>query len=260
MTIGVKKTKKILFNILYPLITLSVILIIWVIAAAATRTELILPSPFAVLKSLGVLFTEKEFYKAFLFSFLRSLAAFAISFSLALVLSILSRIFPTFYKLINPLISILRALPTVAIVLLLIIWTNTNWAAIIVALLVIMPTLFAAIYSSLINLDNDLILMCRVFNVPKRRMVSKMFMPLLLPDVLLSAASGLSLNLKLIVAAEVIANTPYSLGGMMNAAKIYIATSRLLALTVMTVITAVIIEALLKLAVKPLIKWKGGQK
>lgn len=255
-----KRVKRILLNLLYPVITLSIVISIWAIAAYVTGSEFILPTPVSTFKAMMQLFTYASFHKAFWLTFLRSLASFLMSFVLALVLGILSGISPVFKKLISPLISIFRALPTVAVALLLVIWTNREWAAMIVSMLVIMPTLYAAVYSSVINIDGDLLEMAKVYNVPKKRVLTKLYIPLMMPDILQSAASGISLNLKLIVAAEVIANTASSIGGMMNIANMYLEIPRLLALTVFTIITAVVLETVLKQAIKPFFKWQKSDK
>jgi len=66
-----------------------------------------------------------------------------------------------------------------------------------------------------------------------------------------SAAGALSLTVKLMVAAEVLANTAGSLGAMMQTARIYFETAELMALTVATVLVSLLLEgvvyALLKL-------------
>jgi NitT/TauT family transport system permease protein len=252
---------KILFNMLYPLITVGAVLLVWYLGSLAAHSAIVLPAPAATLERLLGLLRAGEFWRSFANTLLRSLFSFCLSFLLAAGLGVSSRLFGVFRRLIEPLIAIFRALPTVAVILLLVLWMSPGGAAVAVALLVIMPTLYAALLSALDNIDQPLFDMCRVFGVKRSRILGRMILPMLLPEVILTLASGLSLNLKLLVAAEVLSNTAHSLGAMMNAAKIYFDTAELLALTIVSVVAAVLMEWGIKTAAKPLYRWKdaGGR-
>lgn len=247
------KYKNILINLIYPLAVTAAILLLWAIAAKAIGSEFIMPSVLSTIKRLFALFGSGRFWRAFLGTFLKSLLSFVFSFIFALVFAVAANISLHAKKILSPVMAIVRALPTMAIILLLVIWTNALIAPMVVAVIVVLPTLYTQFYSEISGIDRRLIDMSRVYRVPKKRMLLKLYIPSVLPAVVLAAGAAFSLNLKLMVAAEVLAQTVNSIGGMMQTAKVYFETAELMALTIVTVITGVAFEALSKLYVP---KWR----
>ena len=70
------------------------------------------------------------------------------------------------------------------------------------------------------------------------------------------SASGISLNIKLVIAAEVQAQTMSSLGNLMYNAKWMLETEKLFALTIAAVILSVACEWLIRLIGRAVIRWK----
>jgi NitT/TauT family transport system permease protein len=145
-------------------------------------------------------------------------------------------------KIISPIISIIRALPTIAVVLLLLFWTNSFVAPIIVTMLVVLPTLYVNLTSAISSVDKNLLEMCYFYNVEKKQVLKKVIVPCILPQTLTAMGAGISLNLKLMVAAEVLASTAKSIGGLLNYTNSNLQTAKMIALVVITVILALIIE------------------
>ena len=137
-----------------------------------------------------------------------------------------------------------------AVVLLLVIWAGAKLAPIIVAALVIFPSLYASFYDALTGVDRELVEMCKVCGGGKKDLLFKVYIPLSAPACSLSVSANLSLSLKLTIAAEVLAATANSIGHTMQLAQIYYDTAQLLALTTATVIVAVIMEKLVYLILK----------
>ena len=84
--------------------------------------------------------------------------------------------------------------------------------------------------------------MCRVYRVPKKTLFFKIYLPAVLPNAVSAAGAGLSLNLKLMVAAEVIAATARGLGTELNLDKINFETAHMLALVFAIVLTGIAVE------------------
>jgi NitT/TauT family transport system permease protein len=249
------KIKSILKNLIYPFIVIGIILIIWAIAAKQIGSEFILPSINTTLSQLKKLLFLNSFWLSFSKTLLRCLFTFFISFFLAMFFAILSKFFKTAKLLLSPLVSITRVLPTMAIILLLIIWTNSTIAPIIIAIIVVFPTLYSQFLGEIMGIDEKLLDMSKVYKVPKMKVLTKFYIPQMLPVIVMAVGAGLSLSLKLLVAAEVLAQTVNSIGGMMQTAKMYFETGQLMALTIITVITGILFEILASLF-KPLWRWK----
>ena len=69
-----------------------------------------------------------------------------------------------------------------------------------------------------------------------------MYLPLTAPYVLREAGGALSFAIKLVVSAEVLANTAKSLGGMMQEAKIYAEIPQLFALVGVSFVVGLVLE------------------
>lgn len=237
------KGKNFLLNILYPTLAFLIILSVWFIIAAAIDKKLILPSPTEAIRELGYYLSSKQFYYNFLMTLLRSFLSFLISFVLAAILSVLSAISDILRRMIRPVIAVIRSVPTMAVILLVIIWTNSNFAPVVVALLVILPTLYSGFYSGIMGVDEKLIEMSNLYNVPIWSQITKMYLPCALPTVIETSASALSLTIKLVIAAEVLSQTRDSIGVMMQQSQMYFETGKLIALTLCAVIVSVAIES-----------------
>ena len=243
-------------NFLLPILSVLSIVAVWAVAAAKVDSEYILPSPIESLSAMFALFGEREFYNALFNTLLRAFEAFAISFILSFVLAVLSDKSEIAVKIISPIIAIIRALPTIAVVLLLLFWTTSYIAPIIVTMLVVLPTVYTEITNALSSVDKKQIEMCKVFNVSEKDVIMKVKAPQILPSVYKTVGSGFSLNLKLMVAAEVISQTAYSIGYMLNTSKIYFEVSTMIALVIVTVAIGLIIEGVFSFLSKKAGKWK----
>ena len=151
------KSKKVFENLILPLISLICVVLIWVIASKITNSEYILPSFFTTIKATFKILATAKFYGALLSTLLRVVIAFVVSFALAFALAFWGYKSSKAKKIISPIMSIIRALPTIAVVLLLLFWTNSFVAPVVVTILVVLPTVYTGVGNALEGLDKDLI-------------------------------------------------------------------------------------------------------
>lgn len=250
------KIKKILLNCIYPVAVVAIVLLVWAVAAAAMDVSFILPKPVETFREFFAYLKSSEFWTALGLSLWRSFYAFLISFVIALVFAVLSAVSGIARRLISPFMSILRALPTIAIILTLIIWLSRSNAPVAVAIVVICPTLYSAFFAAISGVDKKLVQMSRVYRVSRKDMLCKLYLPGMAEGLFEGSASGFALNIKLVVAAEALAQTPQSIGTMMSFAKILYETQKLFALTVAAVLLSVACEQLIRLLGRAVVKWK----
>lgn len=244
------RTKKFIESIAFPIIVFALVTILWAIVSFVTDSEIIVPSPSTTAREFIKIIQTKKFFSALFGSCLRAFLAFSISVIFAFIVALVCAISSLAQKLISPLIAFMRSLPTMAVVLILVIWTNAQIAPIIVTILVLFPTLESAVYDSATNLDKNIIEIAKVSGANRFTLLTKIYLPITLVACSSSIASSLALSLKLIVASEVLASTALSLGGMMNLSQIYLETASLMAITVATVLVAFALEKLLALLLK----------
>lgn len=236
-----KKNDKLL-NLILPLITLTCIIIVWSVGAFVTDNEYILPSVWQTVKEFFALFSDQKFYISLFLTILRSVIAFLLSFIISAVLAYAANKSRILERLILPLISIIRALPTLAIILLLLFWTNNQVAPVVVTMLVVMPTVYTGLKNAFDGVDKTSIEAAMVDGADKRQLFFAIELPQIAPPLCSLVGGGLSLNLKLMVAAEVMGATVKSLGTMLNIANFNLEVAKMLALVLVVLIIGLVVE------------------
>lgn len=250
-----KINKDKIINLILVIIPFACIFLAWQIGSHFSN-EFILPSVGETFSALYKVLGQGVFYKSLLGTLFRTAVAFAVCFALAFLMAFWSRINPKADVMFAPIISFLRALPTIAVVLLLLMWTNSFVAPIIVTSLVVFPTVYNSLRHSFFGVDKDLVKALKLFNVDNKTLLKKVYVPTVLPSTLVAVGSGFSLNLKLMVAAEVIAATANSLGFMLNSSKALFETAKMIAIVVVTVIIGLIIEVIFNAISKKVGEWQ----
>lgn len=251
------KDKKVkILNLILPIASILAIIVVWIVAYYAVGNDSIMPSFSETLVTFFSLFAKGEFYLALGGTLLRTVISFVVSFVLAFGLALLSYKVWWVKKVLSPIVSIVRVLPTIAVVLLLLVWTNSFIAPIIVALLVVFPTTYTGVESVLSSIDEKQLEMCKVFGVDEKTVLKKVKIPQILPSTINIAGTALSLTLKLMVAAEVLSYTTDSIGNYLQLAKLYDNTVIMMALVLVTVVIGVVIEMVFSLISKKVGKWQ----
>ena len=241
-----KKTwRQILPALLYPIIITAIALIWWEYSAWSAGSEFVFPSLESTFSAFFKLLTDEKTYEILLNTTARTLLSFFLSVIVAHGLAILSALFNPLRKLLTPVVNALRALPTMAVTLVLAIWAGAKLAPVIVSVLVILPTAFVAYVEGIDGIDKDVLSMAKIDGASKLTVAFRFLLPLSALSSRKSISATLSLNLKLMVAAETLAGTANSLGQSMMISSIYFETASLMALTVLTVILSLLLQSLL---------------
>lgn len=243
-------------NLILPLLTILAVVILWAVSSAIIDSEYILPSVMETLSSTLAVLGSGEFYRALIDTLLRCVIAFAISFLVGGVCAYFSSRCEAVRKCVQPLISILRAMPTIAIVLLLLFWTNSYVAPIIVTVLVVLPTVYSQLKYAFDTVDNSAKEASMVDGAGKKEVFKHIELPLISPAIFSTIGSGVTLTLKLMVAAEVIAQTANSIGYMLNTSKVYFEIANMLALVLIVIVLGIIIEGAFEFISKRIKDWE----
>lgn len=229
--------------------------IIWLITYYGVKNDYIIPSISDTVKSFGICLVSGSFWLSFLNTILRTGVSFLISFVLSVALVAVGTLFKSFNSFIRPFIAVLRTLPTLAIVLILLFWTSPAVAPVVVTILVLFPMIYSQLVSAINGLDGDIIEMAKVYNISKKERLTKIYLPLISPAVLSQTGANISLGIKVMISAEVLAGTYKSLGGLMQNARFYIDMPRLAALTIIAVLVGLLIDLCFSVLEHITFKW-----
>jgi NitT/TauT family transport system permease protein len=217
---------------------------VWLVAYSIAGNELIVPSFFDSLKEVGRLLADGAFWNAFFKTLLRVFAAFIPCFIFALIFALISYLYPVFQGFFSPIISVIRSTPTMAVVLIILVWAGAGRSPMIVAALSLFPVLYTGISAAFSGIDPKLLEMSRVYRVPLKTQICKLYLPTLAPFVAKESGAALAFGLKLVVSAEVLVRTAVSLGGMMQDAKLDTEIPTLFALVTVTAVVGILLECL----------------
>jgi len=237
-----KTVKRIVENIVYPLVAFGIALAVWAIVAHVKDNALVLPMPDVVLARFFKLGGEDGFWLAVLASILRTLIAFLTSFAFALLFAAIGGVFSPFHKIVSPLVTILRAAPTVAVILIMYAFVRNETMAIVVGFLIAFPIMYSAFYSAIAGVDKDLVEMAKIYNVSPLNRVRFVYLPSIANTLFDTSKSTLSLTFKVVVAAEILTSVARSVGGKIQTAYASFEVAYLLAWTIVAIVFSFVLE------------------
>ena len=230
--------------------------IVWVIAYFIVGNDFLLPSFWETFKAMGRYLIDAGFWRNFADTLLRTLWAFLVSLVLGAGLALLASAFKGVRGFLAPIISVLRTVPTMAVILLLLVWTSHATAPVVVSVLVLLPAFFSATLASIDEVTQEYGELVRAFHVDRKRRIFKMYLPLAAPAVLGQAGSVLSMGLKITVSGEVLAQTFHSIGYSMQEARMLPDMPALVALTLLCVLLGFLLEGGCFLLKKLIVRWR----
>lgn len=250
------KIAKKALEFIYPVIGVGIFVLVWYLIALKIDIDMILPTPARMFEELASLLTQKVFWIAVRDTFLRALSGFGIAFLVATLLAILAYLLPPIGKIFSPVVTIARAVPTMSIILLALIWLSSKTAPLLIAFLLVFPVLYSSFASALSGIDGKLIDMSKVFGIPLYKRIFSLYIPSVAPMALDAMTSGISLAIKVTIAGEVLAQTSASMGLQMQNSRAYLDTASLLAWTFVAVAIGYLSECVVRLIKKLTIRWQ----
>ena len=213
----------------------AVAILLWYVAALIFNSELIVPEPWAVVKLTFSLLGKGATYMALLNTLLRAICAFVASACVAILLSMLVYLYPKCAFCVHCIVTFLRALPTIAIILVTLIVFNSSFVPVVVAFLVAFPVIYSVLSRALQH--NDALLdVCKVYQVKAGKKIKFMFLPIVKDELLTIVSDNLPLCIKVVVAGEVLALPLSGIGRDMYIGKVNLDTAQVVALTLLTLI------------------------
>ncbi|MCM1368365.1 MAG: ABC transporter permease subunit [Roseburia sp.] len=248
------RIKKIFQNIAFAAVAVGIVIAIWSIAAAVIGTELIMPSVPTVFSALGDIFKSRAFWASLGYTLLRGAIGFALSAALAFLLYFLNTVFAACAKVTEPIISALRALPTMAVTLILAIWVGGYAAPVVICVLAVTPYLYANVKARNAAVPTELKEICRLCGAGRVRTFFVLWLPHAAAGLPETLSTGFSFGVKAVIAAEILMQTADSLGQLMNLSKIYFETAMLIAFVFAAVVVTVVAEFVIRAALGAALK------
>jgi NitT/TauT family transport system permease protein len=198
--------------------SLVLFILAWKLAAALVGHDLLLPPPEKVLGEALALYPTPRFLAALGATFLRGGLAFLISLIAGAVAGIAAGLSPLFDAVLSPVLTVIRATPVLALILIAYLWFPLEALPVFSAILMCFPVMVTSAAAGARAADPRLLEMARLFKVPRREQLLHLRLPQAAPFLLSGAKSALGLSWKVVVSGEVLVQPLRALGtGLQNA-------------------------------------------
>ena len=238
------RTKKFVVNLIQIIVLIIVAILLWYGVALIFDSELIVPEPWTVIKLSFSLLGQGATYLALLSTLLRAICAFVISACVAILLSMLVNLHPKCNFCVDCIVTFLRALPTIAIILITLIVFNSSFVPTVVAFLVAFPVIYSVLQRAFQH-NGFLLDVCKVYDVKAAKRIKYMFLPIVREEILTVIREELPLCIKVVVAGEVLALPLSGIGRQMYIGKVNLDTAKVVALTLLTLIVCFAISGVI---------------
>ncbi|QHQ63651.1 ABC transporter permease subunit [Anaerocolumna sedimenticola] len=240
-----KQVKSAVYNNKYRILAVVFWITVWQSASMLISKEMLLASPFAVIKALGFLTGKGVFWLSIFNSFLKILMGFLLAIILGILLAVLSYKMLILKEIISPLMKIIQATPVASFIILALLWVESKNLSILCSFLMVIPVIYVNVLQGIVGTDPKLKEMAYVFQITSFKKVRYIYLPAVMPYFVSASTVGLGLCWKAGIAAEVIGLPKFSIGEQLYEAKIYLMTDELFAWTIVIILISVISERLI---------------
>jgi len=216
----------------------------WQVASCYIN-PIILPTPKSVLKSLSEIFFSEKLLKEVWITLFQAFLGVFLSFLIALPIGILFGIKRKIFSIIKPVILFLQSTPVISLILIMLIWFPVRIIPLLIIFISAFPIIVFNTYEGIISTDKALINMAKVYKVPSKKILQKIYIPSL-KSYLISTLNIVTGNsVKIIVMAEVLIHSPKGIGFELNQARINIETEKLFAWTIVIILLTYFFDEIL---------------
>jgi len=169
---------------------------LWEISATLKWVDPFLTSsPSRILKSFISLYENGDLVSHILISCYETILGFTLGTVFGTIIAIILWWFPFCSKVLDPYLVVLNALPKVALAPIIIFWIGTGLTTIIfIALLISIITTILSVYSGLIEVDNEKILLMNTFQASKIQILRYLILPSSIPVIISSLKINVGLS------------------------------------------------------------------
>ncbi len=217
-------------------------LVIWQIAFTVIDNELLIASPLQVGLRLSELVRTGEFWLITGKSLLKITEGYLLGVAFGTVLAVLTAKSEFLYEFFYPVISVVRATPVASFIILALVWLKRENISLFICLLMVLPIVWANVTQGIRDVDGKLIEMGRVYGFGAKKLLTKIYIPSVMPYFTTGVTTSLGLAWKAGIAAEVLSTPKNYIGTQLYDSKIYIETVDLFAWTAVVILLSFLLE------------------
>jgi NitT/TauT family transport system permease protein len=245
---------------LFSAIGIALIAGIWGLLSLKYSGLGIVPSPRDTFAYIGAEAQTAAFWETVAATLRHGFVSFFISFAAASALAALSHLRGGIKRVLGPLIVVCRAIPTAAVILILLLCVNSRYIPVAVAFLVVFPLCYEHLFHALEAVDKQLLEMAVVFKIPLSKRLLGIYLPGITPAAFSSIRAGFGLNIKVVIAAEILGLPSVSIGYAILSAKQGFAFAAAFAWLVVAVLLCFVCELAISAVERLCIPYRYGAR
>lgn len=156
-------------------------LLVWQLLSFLIGSELLLPSPWAVVRSFCGLAQTTEFYRSILHTLLRVAAGFAAGMAAGLLAGTLTAFSRAADVLLTPLKNIIKATPVTSFIVLILLYFSSNVTPSAVAFLAVLPICWSNVCEGLRQTDKKMTELAHAYAFGRKKHFGKYTFPPFVP-------------------------------------------------------------------------------
>ena len=229
-------------------------LVIWQVLALAVNNSILLSGPVETAEALITLGATPSFYLSVGITTGKILLGFLLGGLLGSVLALLSYRINIVKEFLSPFVSVIKSIPVVSFIIIALIWAGSSNVTIIVSAVISFPIFYKNLLEGLLVTDPKMLELAKVYQMKTSRKIRYIYLPSLTPHIKSAISLAIGMAFRGGITAEVVGQPLKSIGNGLYRAKINLATSEMLAWTLVAVLSAFIIEKLISFIVKKVLK------
>lgn len=223
------------------------LLVIWEVTARSIGRSIILPTLYEVGTALNGLLQTIQTAGTVWATLKRILLTLLIDSGIAFLCGTAAGFSPRLENLLFPAETVIRSIPTMSVLLLSLIWFNSEITPIVVASLIALPILYRGILDGIRNIDPNLVEMSRVFCVPFFRRLRFFYLPSIMPFLKNAYRGATGLLVKVMITAEVLSQPKRGIGTQLQIARAQLDTASIFAWSIIGIAFAFLLQFACKL-------------
>ncbi|SFC56231.1 ABC transporter permease [Clostridium uliginosum] len=234
-------------------------LTLWQVFSIIINNDIYLPRVEQVVNGTREIFSNKDFLKIVLSTFYRTSLCYTLAIILAMILGVLTFMYPFFRYLMIPINAFAKTIPTMVLVVLALVWFNKDKAPFVVGFAITLPILYEGIVSSLEGIDGKIIEMLNIYEVSLIDKIKNIYWPVMRFYFISIFVSTFSLAFKVVIAGEVHGQPKYGIGSAIQLEKVNFNTSGIFSWIVIIAIISLVFELINKFLKNSAYRWKNNE-
>ena len=229
-------------------------LVIWQVLSLAVNNSVLLSGPVDTVRALIELGSTSSFYISIGITSGKILLGFLTGMVTGSVLSVLSYKVRIIKEFLSPFVSVVKSIPIVSFIIIALIWAGNSNVTIIVSSIISFPIFYKNLLEGLQVTDPKMLELAKVYQMKTCKKIRYIYLPSLSSQIKSAVSLAIGMAFRGGITAEVVGQPLRSIGNGLYRSKINLATSEMLAWTLVAVLSAFLVERLISFIVKKVLR------